>query len=455
MTSSNDVGPSAAVYCSAILQLSAIYCPSRTIQYVSTSTLFIFAVLTRFVTSKVLSAAVDGHCGAEENGRKRRRDETDGNSDNDDGNASWKPPSKKRRINPSDIARALQTDPLLKEWSSMMGTFGMSRSQNLDDAAIGPESLLESEIDAKSSPNPLDGVIIALESNLDISNTQIPCKLVESLQSLCDEAQMSIDDGLLKGHVVEHQISSLLQYQFTENRTEYAFPFLIHISSLLSQQLRCAASMLDHRFVVMPQSPMWCSAMAMLLAKRQWLKHNDFRLYVNCHRNELFPPHSGPDIIVFLCGTNLENNQNIPTSNMSLLDYRDRQLMDDFYFELVIKQIVSRKHGKILFLNASALKQDMCFVGQMIVDVLTNKKAVPKVHWESDLKAFNNVQNPDIVKSRIIYEDEQQIVDGLEMMERGQVQHCDTVYVHISVYSYADTLSLSLHVGCHWTIYSF
>merc|ERR1719295_2432325 len=118
----------------------------------------------------------------------------------------------------------------------------------------------------------------------------------------------------------------------------------------------------DDRFVVTPRSPLCCLAMAMLFVKRQWLKNNDFRLYFSSHRNELFPPHSAPDIIIYIdpdldkeSEDDLDQISSSNTGNASLFDDRDRRLMDDFYFELIIKQIASKKYGKLLFFDEDTM----------------------------------------------------------------------------------------------------
>merc|ERR1712083_1059647 len=77
---------------------------------------------------------------------------------------------------------------------------------------------------------------------------------------------------------------------------------------------------------------------------------------------------------------------------------------------------------------------------QIIVDVIRNVKSVPKVYWEADLKAFNSVQNPAMVRSqkRIVYSEEKQIQEGLQRMRAGQMMKCDILYVHISLWSSKD-----------------
>ena len=122
-----------------------------------------------------------------------------------------------------------------------------------------------------------------------------------------------------------------------------------------------------------------------------------------------------------------------------LFTKQDRILMDDFLFELLIKKIASRKYGKYIFFERERMnkKQNMMgYVSNIIMDILMNKKDICKIYWESDLKAFNNIQNPNIVNpnKRIVYSDEKQIIDGLKMIQNGQLTKCDVVYIHISLW---------------------
>eukprot|EP01084_Bolivina_argentea_P024840 46243_1 len=75
-------------------------------------------------------------------------------------------------------------------------------------------------------------------------------------------------------------------------------------------------------------------------------------------------------------------------------------------------------------------------VSKTVMNILLNKKKICKIYWESDLKAFNNTQNPNIVNpnKRIIYSEENQIIDGLKMIKRNELQLCDVVYIHISLW---------------------
>ena len=109
--------------------------------------------------------------------------------------------------------------------------------------------------------------------------------------------------------------------------------------------------------------------------------------------------------------------------------------MDDYFFELLIKKIASRKYGKYVFFERNCM-ENMEFVGNTVMNILMNKKTICKIYWESDLKAFNNIQNPNIVNpnKRIIYAEEKQIIDGLIMIQNGKLSKCDVVYIHISLW---------------------
>ena len=128
----------------------------------------------------------------------------------------------------------------------------------------------------------------------------------------------------------------------------------------------------------------------------------------------------------------------IPTPKSSLFHLGDLRLSDDFYFETVIKRMVSgRNHGKLLIVDADGMREGVrSKVAQAVVDVVAARKATPRVRWESDLRAFNSVQCPDIVapSKRIVYSEERQIVDALKKIKCGELQNCDTVYVHISLW---------------------
>eukprot|EP01084_Bolivina_argentea_P049259 90617_1 len=148
---SEDVGPTAAVYCSAILQ---------------------------FLTSKVINEAVKVLETSEDErspspnklknthiDRKRQRSDHD-QSCSDTNSISNKPPHKKRRICPKDITRALQTDPSLREWADLIQIPCSSKTSNTD--IITTQKRNKTDI-LNNNNNCLDGVIIAFEGNFNIS----------------------------------------------------------------------------------------------------------------------------------------------------------------------------------------------------------------------------------------------------------------------------------------------
>ena len=118
--------------------------------------------------------------------------------------------------------------------------------------------------------------------------------------------------------------------------------------------------------------------------------------------------------------------------------------MEDFLFEMLIKKIASRKYGKYIFFERDDMENmdnmdnmdNMESVGKTVMDVLKNEKSVCKIYWESDLKAFNNIQNPNIVNpnKRVIYTNEKEIIHGLIKIQNGQQSKCDVVYIHISLW---------------------
>lgn len=373
---SDDVGPQAAVYCSAILQ---------------------------FLTSKVLQSAVkvvqmtDDQNPTKSN-RKRQRNEMDQANDADTSN---QPPQKKRRICPKDITRALQTDPSLKEWADLIQI---------------PYSNKSTTNTFKSSINDcLNGVVIAFEANFDISETAYCQQLQSSLQSLQNT----------NGHVINNNISSLLSKQFALEPSAYCFAYLYHQSTALSQSLKYAImSCRDDRFFIMSQSPLSMLSMAMLFANKQYIKEKDLKLYLNSHQNELFPSHYRPDITIFI-EENIEN-----------LNNSDHVLTDDYFFELLIQRVASRKYGKSKFVFFDRSCIDMDNVSRCVMDIMKNKKETVNIFWDAEIRAFNQIQNPNMVDldKRIVYSEEKQIVDGLERIKSGELQLCDIVYIHISLW---------------------
>ena len=75
-------------------------------------------------------------------------------------------------------------------------------------------------------------------------------------------------------------------------------------------------------------------------------------------------------------------------------------------------------------------------VSRCVLDILMNKKQTVRIFWDSEVRAFNNTQNPKIVDvdKRVVYSDEMQIVEGLQRIKNKELQLCDVVYIHISLW---------------------
>merc|ERR1712129_600 len=66
-----------------------------------------------------------------------------------------------------------------------------------------------------------------------------------------------------------------------------------------------------------------------------------------------------------------------------------------------------------------------------------NKKSTVSVQWDAEVRAFNSTQNPNMnaMDKRIVYSEEQQIVNGLKRIKNGELTHrFDIVYIHISLW---------------------
>ena len=185
----------------------------------------------------------------------------------------------------------------------------------------------------------------------------------------------------------------------------------------------------------MNESPLSLLATAMLFANKQWIKTKELTLYLNSHQNELFPSNYRPDITIFI-ETDVENIEyvNLLNNEKYGMDKSDRLLMDDYYFELLIQRVASRKYGKskFIFFERSSLKMDE--LSHCVMDILMNKKETVRIFWDAEIRAFNNIQNNKLAKKRTVYSEEKDIIAGLKKIKRGEMEKCDVVYIHISLW---------------------
>lgn len=443
-----NIQTNAAVYCSSILQ---------------------------FLTSKVIMQAVQAIINGENEEElqincKRNRNEFEREEKFVNIASSTNQAFKRRRICTKDIFSALKTLPSLKQWSN-----------DIKQDSLPLQNGNNTEL--KQVMNGLKGMVIALEGNFKstFNKSEYCSRLKEMLerQSFTDQENEQMFKDLFATNDVKTRtenrhlllsmnlpsISSVIHgknnneieeksnilgfgfyekrckvlcEQFGKHKREYCAAWMYHLSCMLGQQLQCSRNILSSiksSFAILDRSPISCLALAMHFVDKRWLTSEQFKQYLNAFQLELFPKNIIPNIILFI--DHEHNGQYLyQKKKNSVFTFNDEfRGFDDFLFELIVKQLANKESKqKIIFFQQSQM-MNVQFVSRVILDILVNDKHCVHICWQSDFQALADISAYAInCHRRIVYSEEEQIEDGLQLLLGARDVKVDMVYIHISLW---------------------